>query len=299
MVKENRRLLITGGSGFLGGYLVLAALQGPWDVCATYFAHRPDFSRARWYPLDLNRPAQIVSLLQTVKPDVVVHTAALTNVDYCETHREEAERTNIQGSRILAQETARLGARLIYISTDLVFDGGSPPYSENGRPNPLSFYGWSKWQGELAVQKAGGCFVIVRPSILFGPPALLGTSFTEWMLSSWRRGKKTPLFTDQFRTPIWGRNLAEAVLEVALLEYTGILHIGGADRISRYEFGLKMAGLLGISHDRILPAKMADVNLAGPRPADVSLNTSLARRMLRTRLLPAEEGLRMAYAEII
>jgi dTDP-4-dehydrorhamnose reductase len=287
-------ILITGGSGFLGGYLVKAA-EKYFSVAATYFQNKPDYPAIHWLQVDFSTSSEIKLLLHKIQPDIVIHNAAMTNVDLCEKEQAKTRLVNIQANELLAMESKKTGTRVLYISTDLVFDGDAPPYSESSQPNPLSFYGWSKWQGELAVTANNPNHVIVRPAIMYGPPALLGTSFSEWMRLSWLNKQATKLFTDQYRTPIFAGNLAAAIIELAQSDFTGLIHLAGDERISRYQFGLCLTDYLKSDRKFVVPAGMNEVALTGKRPADVSLNIALARKLLKTEFLDCRNGIQAAY----
>ncbi len=292
---QSPTILVTGGSGFLGGYLVQQATRNGWSVVATYNQNRPDFPNVSWQQLDLLRHLKIKKLIFAVRPQIIIHTAALTNVDFCETHRSLTEQVNVQASVELAYASAQIGARFINVSTDLVFDGMRPPYSEEDPPNPVSHYGWSKWQGELAVAKSNPEAVIARTAIMYGPPAILGSSFSEWIRSSWIMRQPTRLFTDQYRTPIFAGDLASAILELAQSSFTGIVHLAGPERIDRYQFGIYLAKQLSVSTALLQPAALSQIALVGKRPADVSLRIDLATRLLKTKLHNCHRGIRLAY----
>jgi dTDP-4-dehydrorhamnose reductase len=287
-------ILITGGSGFLGGYLVKSA-QTSYKVFTTYFKNKPNYPNINWIKIDLSNKDEIEKIIKKIRPDVIIHNAALTNADFCEENKESTKIINIDASEQLSKLGNKYNSRILYISTDLVFDGGSPPYSENAGPNPLSFYGWSKWQGELATSTNNPNSVIVRPAIMYGPPAILGTSFSEWMRKTWENGKETKLFIDQYRTTIFGGNLADAVIELAKTDFTGILHLAGSERINRYDFGIHLANQLNSNKHLLIKSKMSDVPLKGKRPADVSLNINLARSFLKTKFFNCKEGIEKAY----
>jgi dTDP-4-dehydrorhamnose reductase len=293
MNKE--KILITGGSGFLGGYLIRAAMNN-FEVIATYCSNKPDFSRISWLPLDLTDTDRIKTAIAETDPAIIIHTAAMTNVDICENRKKRTNTVNIRATEAIAKTAATTGARIIYISTDLVFDGENPPYSEEDKPTPLSYYGWSKWQGEIAIAAANDNHVIVRPSIIYGPPAISGISFSDELKDSWNRGQTTKLFVDQFRSPIFAGNLASALIEIARADYKGTLHIGGSERVSRYEFGICLAEVFGKGAELILKSKMSEVNFTAKRPKDVSMNIKFAKSVLKTELYDCREGIKKAYS---
>lgn len=292
---SNTRVLITGGSSFLGGHIIKKA-QGRFNVTATFHKNLPLHSDNKWLQLDLNQPSELEAKIYDSNPRIIIHNAACTDVDWCEQNKTEAEEVNVRSSRFISRLAKRIGARIIYVSTDLVFNGEDPPYDESASPTPMSHYGWSKWQGELAVSESNPDYVIVRPSIIYGPPAILGTSFSEWMIGTWKAGERTYLFADQYRTPVFAGNLAEAIVEFADNTFRGVVHIGGSERINRWDFGLRLSNHLGFEPALIEKSTMAKANLVGKRPADVSLTTDLAKGLVKTRLLDCSEGIRTAYA---
>jgi dTDP-4-dehydrorhamnose reductase len=290
------RILITGGSGFLGGHLAAAAAAAGEDVTATYHAHRPQKGPPmRWMPLDLEDEQGTIEAVRSARPEIVLHAAAMAKPDDCAREPERAERVNMGGSRAMARACAAVDARLVLVSTDLVFDGGAPPYAEDAPVRPLSLYGRTKLLAERAVLEAAPDAAAARVTLLYGRPAIGGTSFSEALRTNWEAGKTMALFADQYRTMIGGANLAAALLELAHSDFRGLIHVGGSERISRLEFGFRLAARLGVDPALIRPLAMADVPALAIRPADVSLEIKLARRILRTPLLDCRKGIEAAY----
>ncbi len=290
------RVLITGGSGFLGGHLAAAASAAGDDVTAAFHARRPESGPpVRWMPLDLEDEEGTIESVRRARPEIVLHAAAMAKPDDCAREPERAERVNTGGSRAMARACAAVGARLVLVSTDLVFDGAAPPYAEDAPVRPLSLYGRTKLLAERAVLEGAPDTAAARVTLLYGRPAIGGTSFSETLRTSWEAGKTTALFTDQYRTMIGGANLAAALLELAHSDFRGLIHVGGSERISRLEFGFRLAARLGVDPALIRPAAMADFSPPALRPADVSLDIRLARRLFRTPLLDCREGLAAAY----
>jgi dTDP-4-dehydrorhamnose reductase len=276
--------------------LTAAAARAGDDVTAAFHAGRPDGGPpVRWIRLDLEDERATIELIRRAAPEIVLHTAAMSKPDDCERDPERAKRVNTRGSGILARACAGVGARLVAVSTDLVFDGETPPYGEVDVPRPISRYGWTKLEAERVVLENAPGAAVARIALLYGRPALGGSSFSEWLRTSWEAGKTTALFSDQYRTMIGGANLAAALLELARSEFRGLIHLAGSERISRLEFGRRLGARLGADPALIVPAAMADVPSRASRPADVSLEIILARRVLRTPLLDCREGLAAAY----
>jgi len=283
-----KRLLITGGSGFLGSHLLHQA-QG--EVYATYNRRRYETPVAHWVQLDLNQLNSIEPLLKEIKPSVVIHTAAMTDPDLCEREKQLARRVNTRATEALALACQAIGARLIYLSTDMVFDGERGNYSESDEPNPINFYGETKLEGERRVVANCPNSVIARSALIYGNAPSGKPSFSQWILERVRKGVEVPLFYDQYRTPLLVQNLAQALLELAEMDFTGLIHLGGSQRINRYDFGVKLVKAMGLPTSGLKRCSVEDVNLPAPRPRDASFNITRAKRILKTKLLSCDEGI--------
>ncbi len=296
-MNPTRKILLTGASGFLGSVLLQKAAPS-WETVGLFYEHPvAPLPHARTHRLDLTAEKDIRRFLRSEKPDVIIHAAAQTRVDLCEESPEACRRLNEAGTRTLAEAASELGSRLLYISTDLVFDGQKGLYAENDPTHPLSTYARTKLAAERIVQSACSNFVVVRIAIMYGRSPLNRYSFSEWLRTSWEKGQPTPLFYDQYRTPIWVDNLAEALLELAEKDFVGVLHLAGSQRVDRVRFARILAQILGANKKLIVPKSMFDVPARAPRPKDVSLKIDRARALLKTPLLSVEDGLRLAYAE--
>lgn len=281
-MTEQRRMLVTGGSGYLGGWVARLA-KATWDVTATYFSRPLDEPGVAWSPLDVREEAAVRSLVSQARPDVVVHTAALNpgrGVDFAA--------VNAAGTRHVARAAAEHGARLVHLSTDVLFDGEKGGYVEDDPPQPVHAYGRSKAEAERAVQEAGGEAVIVRTSLIYGWRPHIGRH-TQWIIDALAAGETVRLFTDEVRSPIWVESLAAAVVELAGLAYTGVLHVAGAQPLSRYDFGLRLLQFHGVDAGSVVPANSRDLGLA--RPLDCTLDCSRARALLATPLPGVDEVL--------
>ena len=270
-------MLITGGSGYLGGWVVRLA-RAHWDVTATFLAHTPDEPGADWHRLDVREKAQVESLMHQIHPTVVVHTAALNPMQ-----ATDFDAVNVDGTRHVARAAAGIGARLIHISTDALFDGQKGNYTEDDPPSPITPYGRSKALAEEAVRDAGGEAVTVRTSLIYGWQPTVARA-AQWMLDDLRAGKPVRLWTNELRCPIWVEDLAAAVVELAGLSYTGVLNMAGAQTLSRYEFGTRLLRFHGVDPSSVTPADK-------PTPLDGTLDCSRARELLETPLPGVDEVL--------
>ena len=253
----------------------------------------PEYGRA--VKFDLLDEKGISELVGRIMPEVIIHSAALTDVDRCEREQELAYKMNVEGTRAIATAAEKAGSFLIYISTDYVFDGMRGMYREDDRTNPVSYYGYSKLLGE---QFCRGC--IARTCVIYGSrPASGKVNFALWLLNSLKSGKPVGVVTDQFITPTLNTNLARMVQEAADRRLTGIYHLAGATRISRYDYALELAREFDLDESLILPSRMEDLMWAAKRPIDSSLDTSKARAELMEKPLPLNEALRTLKAEVL
>ncbi len=268
------RLLITGGSGYLGTCL-LQRVPADWQVAATFCEHpisRPGVAALK---LDVRDPVAVMHAVRGFRPEAVIHTAALMSGN-------GLVATNVGGSRFVAHAAARTGARLIHLSSDVIFDGEHAPYDETAAPAPISPYGSSKALAEIAVGEECPSAVIVRTSLLYGFSPL--DPRTQQALN----GEMPDLFTDEYRCPILVDDLAAALLDLVAINYAGVLNIAGPQRLARYDFGLKLAQALAA------PVKFAPAlcsSSPSPRPRDCTLDITRAQSLLRTRLRSVDQAL--------
>lgn len=263
------RLLVTGSAGVLGQAVLQAASSRSLpDVIASEHGRGP-------HALELRDPASVARTIDAARPDVVLHLAAITNTRRAEEHPAEAMLVNRDGTAAVATACAHVGARLIALSTDLVFPGREGGlYREDDLPQPLSVYGASKLAAEGVALAACANTVVVRTSLILSPGrghiAALARAIT---------GGTATLFTDEIRSPILASDLAEALLDLAACNHVGILHVAGPDRLSRWDLGVAIAHRLGLDASRLRPASRLDAP-PPPRPGDVSLSSAVAHGIL-------------------
>ena len=294
------KILITGASGFLGGYLAQAAqaqaAQGKGELLGTYWEHPVAMPGVELHRMDLTNLVAVAQFVRKVQPQIIIHSAALANLDTCEAQKDLAWRTNVDAARMIAAVARELSCRLIHISTDMVFDGKKGNYTEDDALEPLSYYGYSKRAAEEAVLRAYPEALVVCVALLFGFSVAGGNSFSAEIYNRLRAGQKVKVFADQYRTPIWAGNAAQAILELAEKERAGILHLAGTERISRADFARELARQINADLNLLEAVSMHEVNWLVPRPEDVSLNTNRAREILRAPLLDCRAGIQQMLA---
>jgi dTDP-4-dehydrorhamnose reductase len=269
-----KKLLVTGASGLLG-WNVCAIARESWRVFGVVNRHAIDLPGASRLICDLTRPDHLLQLFRNVAADAVVHCAAVAQPDACQAQPEDSRPINVEVPATLAQLCAAARTPYVFVSTDLVFDGTRAPYDEGDPVSPVSVYGEQKVAAERMVRERHPDAMIVRLPLMFGDPGPAATSFIHPWVAALRSGKVLSLFVDEFRTPVGVRTAARGLLMAPGLE-GGILHLGGRERVSRYDLGVLLAEMLGAEIGLIQPGRQRDRTVGAPRPPDVSLNSARA-----------------------
>ena len=278
---REHRLLITGGTGYLGSELVRQALAGGWQVAATYLARRPAEDRALWLPLDVRDDRAVEQMFAELRPAVVIHTAYRQD-------EPDLWAVTAVGAGVVARMAQQIGARLIHLSSDVVFDGDrAGSYTERDRPHPITPYGAAKAAAERLVVEGCPDALIARTSLIYGGAQL--SKHEQLVLGAADGHVDVAFFSDELRCPVVVSDLAAALLELAPRRESGLLHLAGADIVSRYEFACLIAAAHGRSPDRLRAALSASSRM--PRPRNCALDSSRARQLLRTRLRGVREVL--------
>ncbi|MBD2230699.1 SDR family oxidoreductase [Phormidium tenue] len=277
LASTHRRLLITGASGFLGWHLARAA-QATWQVEGTYHRHAPPLPGVELHCIDLTDAIAFKDWLVQVAPDAVIHTAALSQPNRCEQEPDLSYAMNVEATRVLAQFCGERQIPFVFTSTDQVFDGQAAPYDETSPPSPINVYGRHKVEAEAIIQAAHPAAAICRMPLLYGPQSPTAECFLQGFLRTLEAGQPLHLFTDEFRTPAYVEDAAAGLL-LALERASGLLHLGGPDRLSRYAFGLHLVEVFGFDQALLVPSKQADVSMPAARPPDVSSNSQRASEL--------------------
>jgi len=277
MLKNNvkKNILITGASGFLGCNICHQASKN-WQVYGTYFTHSLELPGVHLFKVDLTNFAELKRLFAQVKPDAVIHTAAASQPNFCQNHPQESREINVTVSAHIAGLCADAAIPCVFTSTDLVFNGLNAPYQETDPVCPVSIYGEQKAIAENEMLTCYSQTAICRMPLMFGNGGPVAQSFIQPMLQKLRAGEELSLFIDEFRTPVSGITAADGLLLAVAQNWAGIIHLGGRERISRYDFFQLLLTQLNLQSARIKPCLQTDVKMSAPRPADVSLDSSKA-----------------------
>lgn len=291
-----RSVLITGASGFVGENLA-HRFRKDCRICLAYGKNRPQAAAEDVFSVDLAIPGDFAKSLGNLQVDAVIHTAAMVSPDACEKDPSMARAVNVEGTKEVARWAEARGARMVYFSTDLVFDGKRGGYKEEDAPGPLNVYGRTKLEAEGEVARICTRGVIVRLALSYGPTLGARGDWTLAMRRDLKEGRTLRLFTDQFRSPAYVGDTAEAVFLLARDGANGIYHLGGGERISRYGFGRTFCRVFGLAEERFVPVRMEEVRMAAPRAADCSLDAGKLTRETGLVLCGVEQGLRRQKME--
>lgn len=283
-------LLVTGAGGLLGANLLLAARRLGYEATGITYRHTLRIPGVAVLSADLTDKAATRSLISELRPTIVIHCAAATNVDWCEDNPQEAEKINVDASRWLAEMAGQLEAQFVYISTDSIFDGQRGDYREEDEPAPVNRYAQSKLLGERAVLGSNSAALVARVNI-YGWNVQNKQSLGEWVLERLRAGDEVPGFTDIFFSPILVNDLSEQLLAMLHKTVTGTYHVAGSERVSKYEFARRVATVFGFDPAQVRPAQLSQAGLRARRPLDVSLNTQKVGEALGRAMPNVDAGL--------
>jgi len=289
-------VLITGASGFVGENLAHRFARDA-ELALTYGTQRPRAVTEKAFSVDLSVRDNFTRGLGDLTVDTVVHTAAMVSPDLCERDPRVAHAVNVEGTREVAHWAEARDATMVYFSTDLVFDGEKGGYNEEDTPAPLNVYGRTKLAGEEQVLRICTRWVVVRLALSYGTTRGARGDWTLSMRRALDAGKTLHLYTDQFRTPAYVGDTAEAVFRLARCGRNEIYHMGGGERISRHGFGRKFCHIFGLDAKRFMPIRMEETRMDAPRATDCSLDTEKIAREIGLVPCGVEQGLHLQKLE--
>ncbi|HUP11663.1 MAG TPA: SDR family oxidoreductase, partial [Niastella sp.] len=244
--------------------------------------------------MDIANALEVFAVMTQEKPDVVVHAAAMTQVDDCELRPQQCERINVQGTSQVLTDAETFSSHFIYISTDFVFDGEQGNYAEEDDTKPISLYGFTKLQAESMVQTSTIPFAIVRTCLVYGN-LLKGTrsNIVSWVKESLEQGKTIQVVSDQVRTPTYVEDLAKGIALIIEKKATGIYHISGKDWLTPYDIALKTAAKFNLDASKIVKVDAATFKQPGRRPLKTGFVIEKARKELGFEPMSFDEGLKL------
>lgn len=297
-----KKILITGANGLLGQKLVELLRNRP-DVALTATARGenrlPETRGYTYCEMDITDADAVQAVMAEAQPEAVIHTAAMTNVDQCESEKDLCWQLNVTAVDHLIAACRRQGSYLCHVSTDFIFDGAAGPYSEDDRPSPLSFYGWSKLAAEEAVRRSGLRWGIARTVLVYGIAADMSRSnIILWVKKSLEEGKNIKVVTDQFRSPTLAEDLATGCWLMADRQAEGVFNISGKDLLTPYEMALATADYFGLDAGLITRADSSTFRQPAQRPPRTGFVLSKARTVLGYEPHSFREGIALLAGQI-
>lgn len=269
---SKKKLLLTGASGFLGYHLLRVA--GDWEVYGIAFSKPVQYANSITLVSDLTNYIELGNLFDDISPDAVIHTAAVSNANFCEQNKEWSYALNVEATKNIVGICSDFQIPFVFTSTDLVFDGKKGMYCESDEKNPLNTYGEQKALAEDKVLSIYPAATVLRLPLMFGEPRASTANYLQKFIGELQNNQPVPLFSDEYRSIAGARSIAQGIF--TLMKHSGTIHIAGNEKLSRYSFGIKAAEVLGLNTALIHACSQKDVKMAAPRPADVSLDISKA-----------------------
>lgn len=292
------KILIIGGGGQLGSKIIEQSKDHN-EIYATYLTNPPQLSDLNIFQADKTDRILIQSLIKNIKPDAVIDTAAIHNVDYCETNREQAHTVNVDGTKNVAEACNAIGAKMVFVSTDYVFNGKKGNYTETDVPFPINYYGESKLEGENIVKNICKDYCIVRTSVIYSwvsKQSVVKTSgkplnFVMWANEKLRKGEPLNIVNDQYGSPTLADHLAQILIQICMTNVMGLYNVAGKTRINRYDLIHRLIEKMGYDPGLVKSVSSTTLNQKAIRPMDSSLNVEKIEETLKTRMLSIDNAL--------
>ncbi len=297
------KVLITGANGLLGQKLLTLFLDnGGFSVITTSrgIARFPiEKLNVKYYDLDITRRDHVFNIIHMEKPDVIIHTAAMTNVDFCETHQEDCWEVNVRSVVHLLHAAESYNSFFIHLSTDFVFSGEKRYLTEKDTPKPVNFYGQSKLQAEMFVLQSRVAHAILRTALVYGVVQNMSRSnIVLWVKNSLENNQPIRVVDDQYRTPTLAEDLAMGCYLVATQKASGIFNISGGELLSPYEMALQVASVFGLDESLISRTDSTEFSQPAKRPLETGLIIDKAKSELGYNPRTFQEGLSLVSQQL-
>jgi dTDP-4-dehydrorhamnose reductase len=285
------RFLVTGSNGLVGSRACALLEQAGHTVVGLGRGPRRTGGLHGYVECDLAREADVAVAFEAAAPEVVIHTASMTEVDACEKDPEQAYAANVTAAAAVARGARKAGAHLVHVSTDYVFDGDAGPYDEEALPNPRGVYAVTKHMGEQAARVFAPGAAIARTAVVYGWPQAGRPNFGAWLVGALEKGQQVRLFEDQFVSPSLADSVAAQLVELGERKLGGIWNTCGAEVLDRVAFGRALCAVFGFDTGLLTPVRLADMKLPSPRPLRSGLKVDKARTQLAAQPLGLSESL--------
>jgi dTDP-4-dehydrorhamnose reductase len=296
------RILITGSNGLLGQKLVhLLSSDSNVELIATAKGENRLKNEGiyTYHSMDVTSKDAILDIFEKTKPEVVIHTAAMTNVDQCETDKENCWQQNVYAVEYLIAAAKIHNSFLLHLSTDFIFDGLAGPYDEQGIPNPVSFYGWSKLAAEKLVESSDINWAVARTILVYGIAQDMSRSnIILWVKKSLEEGKSIKVVNDQWRTPTLAEDLAEGCILIAKKKAKGVFNVSGKDFLNPFQMAIKTADFFNLDKSLIQEVDGSTFTQTAKRPAKTGFNIDKAMHELGYNPKSFDEGIAFVAGQL-
>ena len=287
-----KRILVTGASGFVAGSILHFGARDH-EMHALSREEAPEnLEQVQWHTCDPNDDVALDELFNTIKPDAIIHAAAIADIDFCKRDPDTARKVNVEFTRRLAERALR--TRFVFISTDNVYEGTQERYTENCPTDPVNYYGQTKLEAEGIVLNTLPDAVVVRLALVMGFPIIgAGNSFLMRMIETWERGDSVGVPNNETRSPIDLVTAGKALLELAINDATGIVLLGGLDGVRRIELARTLAEAFGYGSDCVHETDPRDIPGRSDRPETVVFDLRRTQKVLRTPMRSIREAIEL------
>ena len=285
-----KKLLIIGGSGFVGTNLI-KYLPADWIKFCTFNSNPIISPNLQSFKINLlDDPKEIVSLIQNIKPDYIIHTVAFPSVDYCEEKPTIADKLHVDTTKIIANTAVEINSKLLFLSTDAVFEGQiNKKYLETDIPNPVNHYGLTKLKKEKIVLESSDNNVVLRTAVIYGKNSK--SRFTNWILSYLKENKQVDPFIDQYNSPTLVDDLSLVIIQILNNDISGLYHATGPTCVNRYDFALMLAKEFELNPNLIKPVTSSEKKQLAPRPISTCLDSSKLEQILNFKFRDLHSGI--------
>ncbi len=289
----NLKILLTGATGLFGSAFLSNTKKNN-KFTVTGISRRHSIN-----PADITDGEKIIDLITNISPDIILHAASIGNVDYCETHKKEAWQINVGGTRNIIRAAKLTGSKLIFFSTNAVYDGEKPPFNEKAKRHPVDYYGMTKVTSEEDIKKGKISWVIVRLMTMYGwHQKSQRYNPVTWMIDELRRKHKMNVVSDIFNNHLYVRQAVDAVFQIIKMQkWNEIYNVAGRDCISRYQLALEVADVFSLDNKLINPVKSSFFKTIAPRPKNTCFITTKMEKELKIIPLSIRDGLNLMINE--
>ncbi len=296
------KILITGITGLFGSSFLTRTIKDKkftiFGICRRIVPNRK-LKSPKFFSVDITNGKRIINIIKELNPDIILHAASIGSVDYCETHKREAWKVNVEGTRNILRAAKLTGSKLIFFSTNAVYDGNKPPFNEKAIRHPIDYYGMTKVTSEEDIQKSRIPAVIVRLMTMYGwHDKSQRYNPVTWMIDELRKNHKMNVVSDIYNNHLYVGQAVDAVLQIIKLhKWNEIYNIAGKDCISRYQLALKVADIFSLEKKLISPVKSSFFKTIAPRPKNTCFKTTKMEKELKVTPLSIREGLHLMINE--